>query len=139
MRFRSGVIDSEVVILGGVRPASARSLRSSRDAILFAFDHAPADGPELRRREGRCSLAVREQALKIANRDALLATIARARRWVEDIRLGRVTSLAEIAQNESQGERYIRMLMALAFVSPRIIAAIIEGTVPADLNSLSPR
>jgi len=26
------------------------------------------------------------------------------------------------------------MLMALAFVSPRIVAAIIEGTVPADLT-----
>jgi hypothetical protein len=72
--------------------------------------------------------------LKAANRDALLLAISNARRWVEDIKLGRVTSLAELARSQSKGERYVRMLMTLAFVSPRIVAAIIEGTVPADLT-----
>ena len=33
-----------------------------------------------------------------------------------------------------QGERHIRLLAPLAFVSPRIIAAIIDGTAPADLT-----
>jgi hypothetical protein len=73
-------------------------------------------------------------AIKPETRDALLAAIAKARRWIEDIRLGRVASLAEIAGRESQGERYIRMLVPLAFVSPRIVAAIVEGTAPADLT-----
>ena len=30
-------------------------------------------------------------------------------------------------------ERHIRLLAPLAFVSPRIIAALIDGTAPADL------
>jgi hypothetical protein len=68
------------------------------------------------------------------NRDALLATIAKARRWVEDIRLGRVASFVEIAQREPVGERYIRQLASLAFVSPRVVAAIVEGGLPADLT-----
>jgi len=33
-----------------------------------------------------------------------------------------------------QGERYVRQLATLAFVSPRIIAAIVDGTAPADLT-----
>jgi site-specific DNA recombinase len=32
------------------------------------------------------------------------------------------------------GERHIRLLAPLAFLSPRIIAAIIDGTAPADLT-----
>jgi site-specific DNA recombinase len=74
------------------------------------------------------------RTLKPETRDALLAAIAKARQWIEDIRLGRVASLGEIAGRESQGERYIRILVPLAFVSPRIIAAIVEGTAPADLT-----
>ena len=60
--------------------------------------------------------------------------MAKARRWVEDLRLGRANSFAEIAERESLGERHIRLLAPLAFVSPRIIAAIVEGTAPTDLT-----
>ena len=66
--------------------------------------------------------------------EALLTAIAKARRWVEDLRLGRANSFAEIAERESLGERHIRLLAPLAFVSPRIIAAIVEGTAPIDLT-----
>ena len=73
-------------------------------------------------------------ALKSESRQALLGAIAKARRWIDDLRHGRIASFAEIAQQESQGERHIRLLAPLAFVSPRIISAIIEGTAPADLT-----
>ena len=72
--------------------------------------------------------------LKPESRDALLAAIAKARGWIEEIRLGRVASLAEIAKRENQCERHIRLLAPLAFVSPRIIAAIVDGTAPAGIT-----
>ena len=58
----------------------------------------------------------------------------KARGWIDDIRLGRIGSFAEIAEGEGQGERHIRLLAPLAFLSPRIIAAIVDGTAPADLT-----
>jgi site-specific DNA recombinase len=73
-------------------------------------------------------------AMKPENRDALLAAIAKARGWIEDLRLGRVASLAEIADRESIGERHVRLLTPLAFVSPIIMAAIADGNAPADLT-----
>jgi site-specific DNA recombinase len=73
-------------------------------------------------------------AMKPESRDALLTAIAKARRWIDDIRLGRIASFAEIAEREAQGERHIRLLAPLAFLSPRIIAAIVDGTAPADLT-----
>jgi site-specific DNA recombinase len=73
-------------------------------------------------------------AMKASSRDALLAAIAKARGWVEDMRSGRPTSFAEIAQEEGQVERHIRLLAPLAFLSPRIVASIADGTAPADLT-----
>jgi hypothetical protein len=59
---------------------------------------------------------------------ALLAAIAKARGWVEHLRLGRVATLAEIAECEGLGERHVRVLAPLAFVAPRVIAAIADDS-----------
>jgi site-specific DNA recombinase len=72
--------------------------------------------------------------LKPESRDGLLAAIAKARAWIEDIRLGHIASLGEIAQCKGQHELHIRLLAPLAFVSPRIIAVIVDGTAPANLT-----
>jgi hypothetical protein len=72
--------------------------------------------------------------MKAESRTALLTAIVKARGWIDDIRLGRIASFAETARREAQGERHIRLLAPLAFVSPRFIAAILDGTAPADLT-----
>ena len=65
-------------------------------------------------------------------RDGLLTAIARARGWVDDLLGDRVASFAEIAAREGKTERYIRLLASLAFTSPRIVAALIDGTARAE-------
>ena len=72
--------------------------------------------------------------MKPESRDALLTAIGKARGWIDDIRLGRIASFAGIAQREAVGERHIRLLAPLGFLSPRIIAAIADGTASADLT-----
>lgn len=87
-------------------------------AAVKGIVHAPSARPEL----------------KPESRHALLIAIAKARVWTDDIRLGRTASFAEIAKREGQGERHIRLLAPLAYVSPRIVAAIVDGSAPADLT-----
>jgi hypothetical protein len=89
-----------------------------RFAAVKGIVHAPSANP----------------TMKPESRDALLTAIAKAREWIADIRLGRIVSFAEIAKHETLGERHLRLLAPLAFVSPRIIAAIVDGTAPADLT-----
>ena len=72
--------------------------------------------------------------MKPESRDALLTAIAKARSWIDDIRFGRVGSFLEIARREGRGERQIRLLAPLGFLSPRIVAAIADGTAPAPLT-----
>ena len=73
-------------------------------------------------------------AMSPETRAALLTAIARARGWIEDLRLGRTATLAEIAEREGMGERHVRLLAPLAFAAPRIIAMIAGGAAPADLT-----
>jgi Recombinase len=48
--------------------------------------------------------------MKPESRDALLSAIAKARGWIDDVRLGRIASFAGIAEREAVGERHIRVL-----------------------------
>ena len=63
-------------------------------------------------------------------RDILLAAIAKARAWIDDLVEGRVASFAEIAKVEGKVERHIRLLAPLAFVSPKEISRIVGSTAP---------
>jgi len=69
-----------------------------------------------------------------ATREELLSAIAKARAWIDAIVHGRAASFAEIAAREGKAERHIRFLAPLAFVSPRIVASIADGSLKADLN-----
>ena len=70
--------------------------------------------------------------LKQETREAILLAVAKARTWIDDLASGRVQSFAEIAERESKVERHIRLLTPLAFIPPRKLAAIIDGTGPHD-------
>jgi DNA invertase Pin-like site-specific DNA recombinase len=94
----------------------------------------PWTAPSLAAVKGIVHVPSAKPAMKPESRDTLLIAIAKARAWIDEIRLGRIVSFAEIAKREGQGERHIRLLAPLAFVSPRIIAAIVDGTAPADLT-----
>jgi site-specific DNA recombinase len=72
--------------------------------------------------------------IKPGRREALLIAIAKAREWMEDLAHGRVASFAAIAHREAKVGRHIRLLAPLAFLSPRIVSALLDGTAPADLT-----
>jgi site-specific DNA recombinase len=63
----------------------------------------------------------------------LLKTIVRAHKWFNDLVLGRVHSMAEIASREGVNESYVSRVMNLAFLAPDITESIIAGQQPADL------
>jgi site-specific DNA recombinase len=72
--------------------------------------------------------------MRPSRRDILLMAIAKARNWVDELANGQVGSLAVLARREGKRERHIRLLAALAFVSPRIVSALLAGCAPDDLT-----
>ena len=71
--------------------------------------------------------------MKPGSREIMLVAIAKARGWIKEAAQGQ--SFAEIACCEGKAERHVRRLTSLAFVSPRIITAIIDGTAPAAVTA----
>jgi hypothetical protein len=72
--------------------------------------------------------------LRPSRRETLLIAIAKARQWVDDVAQGRTATFAQIAHREGKVERHLQLLAPLAFLSPRIVAAIIDGSAPANLT-----
>ncbi len=65
--------------------------------------------------------------------DAVLQrTLAEAHLWVRALRSG--TALTEIARETVRSEPYIRTRIPLAFLAPRLQAAILDGRQPVDLS-----
>jgi site-specific DNA recombinase len=73
-------------------------------------------------------------ALKPETRDALLAAIAKARGWVDGLVSCRIESIEEIARQEDKVERYIRLLLSLAFTPPEMVGKIVGGSARADMT-----
>ena len=72
--------------------------------------------------------------IRPSRRDTLLMAIAKARNWVDELAHGREGSFAVLARREGKLERHIRRLLPLAFLSPRIVSGLLDGTVPAGLT-----
>ena len=66
---------------------------------------------------------------------ALVKAIARGRAWFEELASGRVRSLQELALRDGITRRYIRRLVDLAFLSPQLVEAILQGRQSDELTA----
>jgi site-specific DNA recombinase len=64
----------------------------------------------------------------------LLKAVARARRCADDLLLGKVRSVGQLARREGVDGRSVRRLIPLGVLAPRIVEAIAEGRQPVDLT-----
>ena len=66
---------------------------------------------------------------------ALIKAIARGRGWFDELATGRARSLQELAKRDGISRRYIRRLVGLAFLSPELVEAILQGRQPVALTA----
>ena len=74
------------------------------------------------------------RAISVQTREALLRAIARARLCAEALARGGEADLAAMAEREGLSERYLRVQLPLAFLSPKVVEAIASGTICADVT-----
>ena len=71
-----------------------------------------------------------------AQRDpALIKAIARGRGWFDELATGRALSLQALAERDGITRRYIRRLVGLAYLSPELVEAILQGRQPLELTA----
>jgi site-specific DNA recombinase len=70
--------------------------------------------------------------IRAETRVALVTSIARGRRWLDEI-VGAVTSVEPIAAREKCSARQV-MTISLAFLAPDLVKAAIEGRLPRGIG-----
>jgi site-specific DNA recombinase len=66
---------------------------------------------------------------------ALIKAVARGRAWFGELAAGHARSLQQLAQREGISRRYIRRLVNLAFLSPPLVEAILQGRQSVSLTA----
>jgi hypothetical protein len=88
------------------------------------------------RRNGRNRPIVLETNSGAPRRDAeLIALVADARRWMDDLVQGGAETVAEITEREGLRPGAVSRILPLAWLAPDIATAIFEGRHPADLTA----
>ena len=64
----------------------------------------------------------------------LVCAIVRGRRWLDEIILGSVTGVEQIALRERCSVRHVNMTISLAFLAPKLVRAAVEGRLPRGIN-----
>ncbi len=75
--------------------------------------------------------------IRSETRARLVQGIAKARAWVDELVTGKVADTHAIARREGCSERSVRMTLNLAFLSPEIVRAAVEGTLPHGVGLCS--
>ena len=107
----------------------ASSLGVEREVIdqaALAFTH-----PLIIRRRG-IELKLIDGAEQRTPDKHLVKAVAEAHAWLEEVKAGR--SLADIAKTRNTTDAPVRKRLALAFLSPKITEAILEGRQPVELT-----
>ena len=118
------------LLLGGDVPSSASEAASDSAVELTAT-------AAFTRRGAETKLVLPGLAPQHSSRcdPALIKAIARGRAWFEELVRGRARSLQELAKRDGISRRYIRRLIGLAFLSPELIEAILQGRQPVALTA----
>ena len=138
-------VEADAVLFGtlitavGLQQGQIR-LQLAADPIALALGVAPEDlAPNLLvfdqsftlRRRG-VETRIIAGAMLPAPDPVLIQTLADAHVWAKLLRAG--TSLTEITAVTGHSEPYIRSRIPLAFLAPKLQAAILEGRQPADIS-----
>jgi hypothetical protein len=103
--------------------AESRQVDQSRQNVSLTWSKKPFRVAKGTVWEPAATSATAEGSIK--DKETLLTAIGKARRWVNDLLTG--ADLGGIARQEGKSERYIRMLIPLAFISPTKSRELVAG------------
>jgi site-specific DNA recombinase len=93
--------------------------------------------PLRRRREILVPASVPQQdarAIRSENRALLISSIARGRRWLNELITDPTANAESIATRDSCSVRKVNMTISLAFLAPDLVKAAIEGRLPHGMG-----
>ena len=74
------------------------------------------------------------RAMRTKARDSFNGALRDARRWLDELLIDPAQTIESLAMREHKSERSIRMTVSLAFVSPVLAEAALEGRLPRGFS-----
>ena len=74
------------------------------------------------------------RAMRTKARDGFVRALRDARRWLDELLIDPAQTIESLAMREHKSERSIRMTVSLAFVSPALAEAALEGRLPRGFS-----
>jgi hypothetical protein len=139
IRRDEGMVLRDVIVAGRIAPGVI-TVELSRRVVAVAIgvpaedlsgDALAVEAPFQLRRRGVETRIIAGNPETAPDR-VLVQRLADADRWVAALRAGK--QLSGIARRDGHSPSYIRVRSQIAFLSPRIQAAILDGTQPAGLS-----
>ena len=92
-----------------------------------------------RRRAGKAVIVLPNGERAVERREALIDNamvklIARGHRWHRQLFDGTHASIADIAKSENINPSFVSRILRLAYLSPTLVEAILDGKYPAHLT-----
>ena len=112
----------------------------ARDHLLIATaSTADRDGTEFRiawpTKAKNAAAPMEDNSLpEVVRNEGLIQSIVRAHAWVAHLRDGAYGSIEQLAEENSLHPKVVRQALRLAFLSPEVTSAILEGRQPAGLS-----
>jgi DNA invertase Pin-like site-specific DNA recombinase len=72
--------------------------------------------------------------IRAETRVTLVTSIARGRRWLDEIVTGKATDVEQIAARDKCSVRQVNMTISLAFLAPDLVRAAVEGRLPRGIG-----
>jgi hypothetical protein len=72
--------------------------------------------------------------IRSETRATLVASIARGRRWLEELRVDPIANVQAIARRQGCSARKVNMTISLAFLAPDLVKAAIDGRLPRGMG-----
>ena len=72
--------------------------------------------------------------IRSENRALLVASIARGRRWLDELMTDPTANTESIAKREGCSVRKVNMTISLAFLAPDLVKAAIDGRLPHGMG-----
>jgi site-specific DNA recombinase len=117
--------------------ARCRDPLASRDESRQVIELPWRKTPSTRRREILVPDSEAHQKIRpirSENRALLVASIARARRWLDELINNPAVNTESIADREGCSVRRVNMTISLAFLAPDLVKAAIDGRLPHGMG-----
>ena len=120
-----------------VELANTKAAGSRRRARPDAIDIPWSKTPSKRRREiltPQSQSSEELRPIRSENRATLVASIARGRRWLDELIANPTVNTESIADREGCTARQVNMMISLAFLAPDLVKAAIQGKLPHGMG-----